>query len=103
DDLYAYWVNTTGGTYQIEGNFSTDLGVTWSQTKGFTANTETKRYLTSVYYATDVYWTGWHWTKVVAGDNEVLFERIPEFQDIIVPIFCTIIMAVIWKRRRKKH
>jgi hypothetical protein len=83
--------------------YSIDYGAVWSQITGFTVNTDGKSFLTSVYYTPNEHLSGWHWTKVEAFDNDVLFERIPEFQDIIVPIFCMIFMAAVWQRRRRKH
>jgi hypothetical protein len=106
DDLYAYWVNVSiGGNNQIEGNFSTDIGVTWSPNLNLLLfpNFDGKRFLTSVYYAPNEYLIGWHWTKDIVSDNDVLFERIPEFQDIFIPIFFSILMVAVWRRKRKLH
>jgi hypothetical protein len=106
DDLYAFWVNVSAGpnTNQIEGNFSTDLGNNWVPIiYAFTPNIDGKRFLTSVYYAPNEYLIGWHWTQDIVNDNDVLFERIPEFQDIIIPIFFTIFMIAVWRKKRKLH
>jgi hypothetical protein len=56
-----------------------------------------------VYYAPNENLIGWHWTKNEPLDNDVLFERIPEFQDIILPIFFSILMVAVWRRKRKLH
>jgi hypothetical protein len=106
DDLYAFWVNVSVGPNNnwIEGNFSIDIGVSWSPIiGGITPDAFGKRFLTSVYYAPNEYLIGWHWTKDIVNDNDVLFERIPEFQDIFIPIFFTFFMIAVWRRKRKLH
>jgi hypothetical protein len=104
DHLYVYWINTTVGpnNNQIEGNYSTDYGANWIPNLDFTPDNFQKGFLTSVYYAPIDYLSAWHWTRGTAGNTDVHFERIPEFQDIVIPFFSMIIIAAVWGRRRKK-
>ncbi|MCK4443560.1 MAG: hypothetical protein KAW09_03385, partial [Thermoplasmata archaeon] len=93
DDLYAFWVNESE---QISGKYSLDGGSTWSWMAWITPNTIAKRNLTSVYSYTNSWSVAWVWDM---QSDKVYFERIPEFDVLLVPIVAVIIIPIILRRR----
>ncbi|UCD93010.1 MAG: hypothetical protein JSV43_03625 [Methanobacteriota archaeon] len=95
DDLYGFWIN---GSWQISGQFSLDGGSSWKWINLITADTDNKWNLTSVYSYTYDWGIAWVWDES-RGQN-VYFERIPEFELILVPIATAILVPILLRRKR---
>jgi hypothetical protein len=94
DDVYAFWIN---GSYQISGRYSTDGGSTWNWMTWITTNTNPKWNLTSVYSYTSEWGIGWLWDM---NGDEIYFERIPEFEFLLMPIIAAVFVPILLRRRR---
>lgn len=95
DDLYGFWIN---GSWQISGQFSLDGGSSWKWINLITTDTDYKWNVTSVYSYTYDWGIAWVWDES-AGQN-VYFERIPEFELILVPIAIAILVPIVLRRKR---
>ena len=95
DDLYAFWIN---GSFQITGMISTDGGTSWTWSTYITSDSNPKWNLTSVYNYTTSWGIGWMWDR---SNTDVYFERIPEFEFLLVPISVAILIPLISRRKRR--
>lgn len=102
-DLYAFWIRTDsdGQGQTIMGKKKS--GGSWSALTISNPDAYPKAHLTSVYEASSATSICWQWTQNVSGSVEVIFDVIPEFTDMVVPVF--VIMAVFFalSRRRRKE
>jgi hypothetical protein len=107
DDLYAFWINSSAGTSQITGKYSTSGGVpgSWIWISGITTNSTSKRHLTSVYSVTSNSEVGWQWNlnQAFPPMYDIQFERLPEFSDAMIPIVIIVSLTFYLRRRRKKR
>lgn len=97
--LYAFWLNST--TAQISGKYSTDGGSSWNWATYITANLDAKGHITSVYNVSNEGYVGWQWVNATTN-YDVLFESIPEFQEILIPISMLIAVPLILLRRKNR-
>ncbi|MFQ5884448.1 MAG: hypothetical protein ACE5IO_05040, partial [Thermoplasmata archaeon] len=95
DDLYGFWIN---GSWQISGQFSLNGGSSWKWINLITADTDYKWNVTSVYSYNYDWGIAWVWDE--NGGQEVYFERIPEFELILVPIVVAILVPIVLRRKR---
>ena len=95
-DVYALWIETTGYNIACKKNDSGSWDfVTLSQTS------YTKQYLTSIYAVSGESHICWQWTQNTTGNIDVVFDVIPEFDDIVVPILIMIAVFFVGLRRRR--
>jgi hypothetical protein len=95
EDIYAFWINET---YEIAGKISSDGGSTWVWNEYITDDSVIKWNLTSVYNYSKVWGVAWIWD--IKGE-EVYFERIPEFEFLLVPVVFVTFIPIILRRRHR--
>jgi uncharacterized Zn finger protein (UPF0148 family) len=85
-DLYVFWARTdSSGTPQtIIGKKKS--GGSWSGITIDNPNTLTKQHLSSAYSVADDSRVCWQWTQNTTGTIQVIFDRIPEFDTLALPI-----------------
>ncbi len=95
-DVYAVWVQDDNENLICKKNSSG----TWSFLTIGGQTTYEKNHLTSVYSVSGASNICWIWTQNKTGTIEVFFHKIPEFQDIALPVFTVLIMFIVISRRR---
>ncbi len=95
-NVYAFWLQTNNYNIVCKKNVSGD----WSFVTLGGQTSYTKQYLTSVYSVSGEANICWQWTQNTTT-VEVIFDKIPEFGDLVVPII--IIMAVFFVMSRKRR
>ena len=98
--LYVFWLNST--TSQISGKYSINGGAGWNWATYITANIDNKGHITSVYEVTRVQDVGWQWVNRTIN-YDVLFESIPEFEGIIVPICGLMAFFMVFRGKSKRR
>ncbi|UCE80639.1 MAG: hypothetical protein JSV94_05675 [Methanobacteriota archaeon] len=100
-DLYAFWIRTTGsGVGQTIMGKKKSSG-SWSALTISNPDTDPKNHLTSIYSVSGESLICWQWTQNTTGNIEVLFDVIPEFKDIVVPVLIMMAIFYIGFRRRR--
>jgi len=96
-NLYAMWLEDTSNQVQIKKNVSG----TWTSVS-IPQNSYAKYYLTSIYSAPGESYICCQWTQDTSGTYEVIFEKIPEFSEIVVPVFFMMMVFVVGYRHRSR-
>ena len=98
-DLYAFWISLDDDSIDCAKNVSGD----WDLVTLEGQNSYEKQYLTSIYAVPGENHICWQWTQNTSGNIEVIFDVIPEFEDIMIPTFAmmAIFFVDIWRRRAK--
>jgi len=89
-DLYAFWIQMNNNNIICKQLASE----TWSFVDIGTQSSYSKSYLTSVYAVSGQNNICYMWTQNTSSPIEVMFDKIPEFEDILIPI-CFMILAVV--------
>jgi hypothetical protein len=101
-NLFAFYVNMTADNGIVCRKYN---GATWT-TLGLGAQpTYVKQHLTSIYSVPSESLICWMWTQNNTGANrEVVFDKIPEFSDALVPVLFMMAVVIALSRRssRKK-
>ncbi|MFQ6059776.1 MAG: hypothetical protein ACE5KV_00565, partial [Thermoplasmata archaeon] len=100
DDLYALWVNVSGSSYQISGKHSTNGGSSWSWFELISPDTDYKGNLTSIYSYPEDWGICWMWDEN-KDDKDFYFERIPEYELVIVPVLIAVAIPVVLRKKRR--
>ena len=96
-NVYAFWLQNTDDDILCKKNVSG----TWSFVDLDVDTSYTKQFLTSIYSAPGEEYICWQWTQNTSSDIEVIFDVIPEFQDVLVPVFVMMAIFIIALRRRR--
>jgi len=102
DNLYVFWLqcDSTFNARTVMGKKC--AAGSWSF-MSFTQSTYTKQFMTSVYSVAGETHICWQWTQNSTLPIQVMFDKIPEFSDLILPTFgLVMIFAVMWNRRRNR-
>ncbi|MBN1678454.1 MAG: hypothetical protein JW880_07945 [Candidatus Thermoplasmatota archaeon] len=100
-DVYAFWIETgtdgVGTTIMGKKNVSG----TWSALTVDPQTTYPKQFLTSIYSASDSDYICWQWTQNTSYPIQVIFDKIPEFGDVLIPTGFMVFAIVFIARRRR--
>ena len=96
-DLYVFWISLDDNNIDCKKN---DSG-SWSFVTLGGQNSNEKHYLTSIYSVSGENYICWQWTQNTTGDIEVIFDVIPEFEDLVVPILVMIAIFFVGMRKRR--
>jgi hypothetical protein len=107
--LYAFWVLDDGAPtrhWTVTGKYNTtSTWDMWGTTPIYTS-TDTlsqKRYLNSIYSAPGGQLICFQWTQnSTAPDIEVIFDKIPEFQDIVLPVLSIVVLVIVGERTQSQ-
>lgn len=103
-DLYAFWVETditgTGTTIVCKKK----VGASWTSITIGGQTAGEKRYLTSVYSVPGQQYVCWQWTQNTSAPIQVLFDKIPEFPSLLLPVvgIFLLLLAQVSSRRRRR-
>jgi len=96
--LYAFWydmqTNAIIGKKNVSG--------TWTALT-MTQNAYVKQYLTSVYSAPGEQFICWQWTQNTTAPIQVVFDKIPEFSQVVVPIVFMMALFVLMVGRTRRN
>ncbi len=95
-DLYAFWIQMNSNNIICKKLASE----TWNFVDIGSQNSYSKSYLTSVYAVSGQSNICYMWTQNTSSPIEVMFDKIPEFEDILIPI-CFMILAVVTLSRNR--
>jgi len=102
-NVWAFWIETgTDGIGYIVRAKKNVSGV-WSF---FPLNGDTsyaKQYLTSVFSASSEQFVAFQWTQNSTAPIHVMFDKIPEFGDLVVPVLSLIVIFFVVHRRRHRR
>lgn len=102
-DLYAFWMRTDTSAVPKTVMGKTYSGGSWASLSFGTQTSYTKHHLSSIYNISGGDLVCWQWTQNTSGTIEVMFDKIPEFQDMALPVLFMIAMfAIISKRNRSR-
>jgi hypothetical protein len=94
DDLYAFYVRGNQIYCQVwDGDSWTEIPLT--------SDPGTKTNLVSIYSVSSTSYISWEWLKSTGTNDDINFERIPEFQDILAPITFILLIPIALRRRKK--
>ncbi len=100
--LYALWVQEDDNHIQCKRNLSGSE--TWSSVTVTGQTSYEKLYLTSIYSAPGENYVCWQWTQNSTGTIEVMFDKIPEFGQTIIPVvIVTAVFIVSGIRHRNRE
>lgn len=96
ESLYSFYIRNN----QIYCNYTTIGSGSWISLV-LTTNTDTKTNLTSIYSASATSYVSWEWLNITGSNFNVNFERIPEFQDMLLPLTSALLIPIIirWRKR----
>ncbi|MCU0860670.1 MAG: hypothetical protein MUE55_08825, partial [Thermoplasmata archaeon] len=98
DAVYAIWVqDDTENLYCKKLPYGSS---TWSSLTIGGQTSYEKNHLTSVYSVSGESNICWIWTQNKTGTIEVFFHKIPEFQEIALPVFTIMVMFIVLSGRR---
>ena len=98
-NIYAMWVQDTTQAIFVNKNTS---GI-WSSIS-VDQNSYAKNYLTSIYSAPGESYICMQWTQNTSSPYEVIFEKIPEFSEVVVPVFFVLaIFIAVYRRSARKE
>ena len=98
-DLYAFWISLDDNNIDCKKNDS-ELE-SWSFVTLGGQNSNEKHYLTSIYSVSGESYICWQWTQNTTGNIEVIFDVIPEFEDVLAPILIMIAIFFVGMRKRR--
>jgi len=97
--LYAFWydmqANSIIGKKNVSGTWTT---LTISQ------NVYVKQYLTSIYSVSGEQFICWQWTQNTTAPIQVVFDKLPEFSHVVVPIvfMMSLFVLIVGRTRRNR-
>jgi hypothetical protein len=106
-NVFALWIETNNNAVPLIIVGKKNVTGTWTSMVIGGDITSTKQYLNSIYSVPNEQMICWQWTQNTTGTIEVEFDKIPEFSDILLPVFGMAAVIVFGyryrgaKRRRK--
>jgi hypothetical protein len=68
-----------------------------------TQNAYVKQYLTSIYSVSGEQFICWQWTQNTTAPIQVVFDKLPEFSQVLVPIVFTMSLFVLMVGRTRRN
>lgn len=104
--VYAFWIQVDNGAVGRTIVGKKNVSGTWTSLSFGTQTTDAKQYLTSIYSGTAEDKICWQWTQNTTGTIHVVFDKLPEFSDIVIPTFsflCIFFAVVNQNRKRRRN
>ncbi len=98
-NVYAFWIETDNGDLGLTIMGMKNVSGTWTSLTIGGQTAGEKRYLTSIYSAPGENYICWQWTQNTTAPIQVIFDKIPEFSDAVVPVFISLLILVAFMRR----
>ena len=98
-NVYAMWITDGASADNIEIEKNTTG--TWSSVSS-AQTSYVKTFLTSIYSAPGETYICWQWTQNTSTPYDVIFDKIPEFSDAVVPVLFVLTIFIAVYRRRSR-
>lgn len=101
--VYAFWIqmDTAGIGRTIMGK--KNVSGTWSALAFDPQTGDPKQYLTSIYSVSGETHICWQWTQNTTAPIQIVFDKIPEFHDAVVPILFVLLVVVASARHSRRR
>lgn len=99
NSLYAFWLRTDTSFVGKTVMGRKCVTGTWSNLTISGDTSYPKQYLTSIYSAPNANRICWEWTQNTTPSIHVMFDKIPEFESVIIPVLGVILLCVSFKSR----
>ena len=98
-NVYAFWIQTdTNGVGRTVMGKKNVTG-TWSTLTLNPQTADSKQYLESIYSVSGETHICWQWTQNTSAPIQVIFDKIPEFSQVLIPVFFVLMVVAIGMRR----
>jgi hypothetical protein len=102
-NIYAFWIHhifpPPTDSKTIEGKRNASGAWTALTLSGQTVGD--KQYLNSIYSAPGEQFVCWQWTQNTTSPIQVLFDKLPEFKTVVLPVLFLTLVVVFGMRRRR--
>ena len=100
--VYAFWLQTDSNAVGITVTAKKNVSGTWTALTLPAQTTDAKQYLNSIYSGSGEHIICWQWTQNTTDpDIEVLFDKLPEFKSVVLPVLFLTLMVVVGMQRRR--
>ena len=101
--VYAFWIQTdnTGIGRTIMGK--KNASGTWTSLTFSGQTADAKQYLTSIYSVPAETLIAWQWTQNTTAPIQVIFDKIPEFDGVVMPVLFLMAMVLVVAGRRARR
>ena len=99
--VYTFWIETDTSGVGIWVSGKKNASGTWTALTLPDQIIIAKQYLNSIYSGPGEQYICWQWTQNTTNPIQVIFEKLPEFKTVVLPVlFLTLIVVVGMQRRR---
>jgi hypothetical protein len=100
-NIYAFWIYTDSNAIGLTVQGKRNVSGTWSLLAFDPQTADQKQYLTSVYSAPAEWYICWQWTQNNTAPIQVIFDKIPELSDLVLPVLFVLVLCVAVSRRAR--
>ena len=99
--IYAFWIETDTSGVGIWVSGKKNVSGTWTALTLPDQIMIAKQYLNSIYSGPGEQYICWQWTQNTTAPIQIIFEKLPEFKTLVLPVlFLTLIVVIGMQRRR---
>jgi len=101
-NVYAFWILTDAAGVGVTVMSKKNVSGTWTDLTLSGQTAGAKQYLNSIYSGSGESNICWQWTQnTTAPDIDVLFDKLPEFKSVVLPVLFLALVVVFGVRRRR--
>jgi hypothetical protein len=100
--VYSFWIETDTNGVGVTVRGKKNVSGTWTALTLSGQTAGAKQYLNSIYSAPGEQFICWQWTQNTTSPIEVLFDKLPEFKTVVLPVLFLTLIVVGMRRRRGK-
>jgi len=101
--VYAFWVQTDNAATPLTITCKRNVSGTWQSVTLPAQTANPKYYLTSIYSAPADCFICWQWTQNSSAPIQIIFDKIPEFDTVLVPAFLLMVFVVAIAGRSRRR
>jgi len=102
--VYAFWIETDNAGVGVTIRCKKNVSGTWQSLTLSGQTADPKQYLTSVYSASSETLIAWQWTQNTTAPIQVIFDKIPEFDGVALPVlFLMAVVLVVSGRKARRR
>ncbi|MBU0624196.1 MAG: hypothetical protein KJ672_05060, partial [Candidatus Thermoplasmatota archaeon] len=97
----SFWIETDTNGVGVTVMGKKNVSGTWTALTLSGQTAGAKQYLNSIYSAPGEQFICWQWTQNTTSPIEVLFDKLPEFKTVVLPVLFLTLMVVVGMQRRR--